>query len=116
MMQGAALDVRLVSACPGNTCDKSVTCYWVHHSCGGELRINQECDVWCETHPNSSKSFLQKWRFKCAATTHGGDHFVGWTLDALASALSYISRSFNGKCEAAVMIGLNNKLLERWTD
>jgi hypothetical protein len=88
---------------------------WVHYCCGSELRIDWECDVWCVSHV-PTKAFIQKWRFNCGKVSHGGDHFVGWTVDALAAAMSYIAKSFGGRVEKKILLHLNNRVVDRWED
>lgn len=86
MVEKKSPSFRLRFPCPGDTCSKSKILSWYHSNCKGEIYIDIEGYMWCETH--TDKSFIQHWSFKCNEASHTGG-YEKFSMAKVFSAISY---------------------------
>ena len=53
----------LISTCPASQCDNKDTVKWAHASCGTQMKISQQADLYCSS--CRTESFILDWRFAC---------------------------------------------------
>lgn len=57
--------------CPAVGCDNSVASFWNHGNCGSRIQINENAELRCSYHRNSS--IIYGWSFGCSKhSDHSG--------------------------------------------
>jgi len=93
--------VRFRSSCP--VCLNSEKCYyWIHANCGGDLYLNENAILLCDS--CDVKNFVFRWKFDCGKYgTHSGGFKYG-CLQGFYACLSNLTKLNNPPCNFIVNV------------